>query len=128
MAVKEYSLKKDGEVKLSEHFKVKEFKCKDGSDLILISDELVKLLEKIRAHFGRTVRINSSYRTPAYNKAVGGSPKSQHMLGTAADIQVSGVNPADVYKYCDGIVTGGCGKYKTFTHVDVRKSKARWNG
>lgn len=126
--VKEYSLKRDGEKLLSPHFKVKEFKCKDGSDKILISDELIKLLEKIRGHFNRTLRINSGYRTVAYNKKVGGSPRSQHLLGTASDIQVSGVSPNEVYKYCDSIVTGGCGKYSAFTHVDVRKNKARWNG
>jgi len=126
--VKEYSLKRDGEKYLSEHFKVKEFKCKDGSDKILVSDSLIKLLEKIRGHFGRTIRVSSGYRTVSYNARVKGSPKSQHLYGTAADIQVSGIHPNEVYKYCDSIVTGGCGKYNTFTHVDVRKNKARWVG
>lgn len=44
MAIKTYSLKKNGTVKLSNNFRVREFRCKNGSDKILIADELVKLL------------------------------------------------------------------------------------
>lgn len=58
MGVKTYSVKTDGSKKLSENFKVSEFKCNDGSDKVLISDELVTLLQKIRDHFGAAVVIN----------------------------------------------------------------------
>ena len=40
MAIKAYSLAKDGNKKLSANFAVKEFRCKDGSDPIFIDDEL----------------------------------------------------------------------------------------
>ena len=59
---KKYSKAKDGNKQLSTNFKVREFACKDGSDAILIDDELVKLLQKIRDHFGKPVVINSAYR------------------------------------------------------------------
>jgi hypothetical protein len=43
MSVKTYSLKKDGEKNITKNFKVKEFKCNDGSDKILISTETVNI-------------------------------------------------------------------------------------
>ena len=73
MSVKTYSLAKDGDKQLTENFKVREFRCKDGSDKILIDDNLPKLLQTIRDAFGKPITINSAYRTPAYNKKVGGA-------------------------------------------------------
>ena len=128
--VKVYSLAKDGSKQLSAHFKVREFACSDGSDAVFISPELVEILEKIRAHFGRPVHINSAYRTPAKNKAVGGAAQSQHMYGLAADITIQGVTPSQIASYAETLLpgTGGIGIYKSFCHVDVRKTKSRWNG
>ena len=125
--VKGYSLAKDGDKSITKNFKVREFKCKDGSDVIFIADELVNVLQKVRDHFGKAVTINSAYRTPTYNKKVGGATYSQHCYGTAADIVVSGVSPNAVYAYVDSILSkGGVGKYPTFTHVDVREVRTRF--
>jgi uncharacterized protein YcbK (DUF882 family) len=128
--VKAYSKKKDGNKKLSTNFKVKEFACTDGSDPIFISPELVVVLQKIRNHFGKSVTITSAYRTPTKNKAVGGETYSQHLYGMAADIKVNGVTPKKVAQYAEKILVngGGIGIYATFTHIDVRDTKARWNG
>lgn len=52
----------------------------------------VHVLEPLRAHFGRPVRVNSGYRSPALNRAVGGARNSQHVTGEAADIEVDGVS------------------------------------
>ena len=127
--VKTYSVKKDGNTYLAENFKVKEFACNDGSDTVLISDELVDLLQKIRDHFGVAVTINSGYRTSTYNKKVGGVSNSQHVKGTAADIVVKGIDPLTVGQYVEYIMPdhGGIGVYQTFTHVDVRTSRSRWD-
>ena len=54
MAIKQYSLKKDGKTYLAPCFQVKEFACR-ASDTILIDDELVVLLQCIREHFGAKV-------------------------------------------------------------------------
>ena len=92
MSVKTYSLKNDGSRYLSAHFRVREFRCKDGSDKILISQELVEMLEKLRTKLAEKlggevcIDINSGYRTKAHNKAIGGSATSKHCLGKAADI------------------------------------------
>lgn len=129
-SVKVYSKAKDGEKKLSANFKVREFACSDGSDPVFISPELVEVLQKIRDHFKKPVTINSGYRTVGKNKAVGGAAYSQHLYGTAADIQVKGVAPKAVCAFAETLLpnTGGIGLYPTFSHVDVREVKSRWNG
>lgn len=128
--VKAYSKSKDGTKYLSKNFRVKEFACQDGSDPIFISPELVEVLQKIRSHFGKPVNINSAYRTAKHNKAVGGATYSEHLYGAAADLQVTGVKPADVYAYAETLLpnTGGLGLYSWGVHVDVRAVKSRWKG
>lgn len=125
-----YSKAKEGNTKLSANFKVKEFACNDGSDVVFIAPDLVAILQKIRNHFGKAVVINSGYRTPDYNKKVGGATQSQHLYGTATDIRISGVKPKDIASYVETLMpnTGGIGIYSNFVHVDVRKTKSRWNG
>ena len=128
--LKVYSKSKDGNKKVSTNFRVKEFACTDGSDPIFIDSDLVNVLQNIRSHFGKSVTITSAYRTPTKNKAVGGATYSQHLYGKAADIKVSGVSPKKVAKYAETLLQnkGGIGIYATFTHVDVRSTKSRWNG
>lgn len=128
--IKAYSKKKDGNKKLSTNFRVKEFACTDGSDPIFIDSDLVNVLQKIRSHFGKSVTITSAYRTPGKNKAVGGQAYSQHLYGRAADIKVKGVAPKKVAQYAETLLKnkGGIGTYSTFTHIDVRTTKARWKG
>lgn len=58
--VKTYSVKTDGNMKLSANFVVKEFQCKDGTDQVLIDLDLVKLLQAIRDKMGATITINSA--------------------------------------------------------------------
>ena len=129
MTIKSFSRAKDGEKKLSTNFRVKEFACTDGSDPIFIDTELVTVLQKIREHFGKPVTITSAYRTPSRNKEVGGTTYSQHLYGKAADIKISGVTPKKVADYAETLLdNGGIGIYNTFTHIDVRSTKSRWQG
>ena len=126
-----YSLAAESERQITPHFKVREFACSDGSDPVFISQPLAELLENIRVHFGKPVHINSGYRTVSYNKTVSGSSStSQHCSGLAADIRVEGVSPDRVADYAEQLLGdhGGVGRYKTFTHVDVRANKSRWKG
>lgn len=136
MSVITYSMKRDWNKKLSGHFSVYEFACNDKSDKVLIDTELVSILEQVRAHFGKPVNINSAYRTPAYNISIGGSSKSQHCLGTAADIWIKGVDPIRIVLYVSSLPyfakSGGIGYYSRavltsgFVHVDVRTTRSRW--
>lgn len=125
-----YSKAKEGNVKLSKNFTVKEFACSDGTDTVFISLALVNLLQKIRNHFGKAVIINSAYRTEAHNKSIGGATYSQHKYGLAADIHINGVAPKEIAAYVETLMpsSGGIGIYKSFVHVDVRQVKSRWNG
>ena len=137
MAIKQYSLKADGAKQLSPAFRVREFRCRDGSDAIMIDQTLVVLLQAIREHFGRPITITSGYRTAAHNAAVGGAKSSQHLLGRAADIQVADTPVEDVAAYAESLMPawGGVGRYpvkagraKGWVHVDTRPNKSRWVG
>lgn len=127
--VRVYSKAKDGNTKLSKNFKVSEFACHDGTDTIFISSLLVSVLQNIRDHYGKAVHINSAYRTEAHN-AKDGAPYSQHKYGLAADIHIDGVKPKELAAYVETLLpsSGGIGIYDTFVHVDVRRTKSRWNG
>ena len=116
------------------YFKRSEFACKCGKYCngfpVEPNEKLVETLETIREHFGVPVTVSSGIRCKTHNTNVGGVSNSQHMEGTAADIVVKGVPVSEVVKYAETLMpkTGGIGTYKTFTHIDVRSVKARWNG
>ena len=135
MAIKQYSLKADGAKQLSPSFRVREFRCRDGSDVVMIDESLVMLLQCIREHFGKPITITSGYRTGTHNTAVGGSKSSQHLLGKAADIQVADTTVEAVAAYAESLMPdwGGVGRYPVkagrtqgWVHVDTRPNKSRW--
>lgn len=112
----------------SKYFLDKEFVCKCGCGTGGINPALLPILDDVREKFGVTT-VNSGVRCAKHNKAVGGAPKSQHVLKNAADIKVRGVKPEVVHaylikKYPDSL---GIGLYNSFVHVDVRPWKARWD-
>lgn len=57
---------------------------------------LAQLLEQVRKVVGKPVLVNSAYRSKQVNDAVGSRDTSQHRIGCAADIRVSGMNPDQV--------------------------------
>lgn len=143
-------------MKLSPHFSLHEWHC-HGDDTPYPAEwietrlqRLVPLLEAIRTLCGdRMITITSGYRTPAYNRQVGGARNSQHVLGRAADIVVKGLSARQVQQRILAARTsglsdtplcaededlaallGGLGCYRSFTHVDVREvgQLVRWNG
>lgn len=127
MAVKTYSLKKDGNKNLSENFRVREFRSRDGADKILIDEKLVTLLQKMRDKFG-VVSISSAYRTASYNRKVGGVSNSQHLYGLAADVTIADSSRLlEAAQYAEKIGFKGVGlddKYQKFLHLDTRKNKS----
>ena len=135
MATKQYSLAKDGAKQLAPGFRVRVFRCRDGSDTIMIDQTLAVLLQAIREHFNKPITITSGYRTAAHNKSVGGAKSSQHLLGKAADIQVADTTVEAVAAYAESLMPdwGGVGRYpvkagrtKGWVHVDTRPNKSRW--
>lgn len=57
------------------------------------------VLQKVRDHFGKGVKVNSGFRHPDVNGAVGGSKTSDHCKGMAADIEIPGVANADLAEW-----------------------------
>lgn len=125
------------------HISWKELACKDEGKTPYPSQfvcdgrliELIVVFERIRQHFGsKSITINSAYRTVQYNKKVGGSPKSQHLLGRALDLQPPGNMPVrgfynELQDNAAWLGIKGLGRYKTFVHIDIRKSDKliTWN-
>lgn len=57
-----------------------------GDVKVRLSTLAEKILDPLRERYGKPIRVNSGYRSPILNKAVGGTPTSQHLRGEAADI------------------------------------------
>lgn len=116
-------------MKLSKYFDRDEFECGCGCGYDTVDSELLDVLEDVRVRFDAPVIINSACRCTTHNDYVGGKPSSQHLKGRAADIAVKGVDPTEVYQYLSMKYPNeyGLGKYKTFTHIDTRNFKARWD-
>lgn len=117
-------------MKLSAHFDSKEFACKDGCGYDEPDKKLVDALEVLRSKAGdKPLIINSACRCQTHNKAVKGSPNSQHLKGKAADVRPpTGMTTAKFAEIAEQTgLFGGVGIYNTFVHVDVRKGKARWD-
>jgi uncharacterized protein YcbK (DUF882 family) len=58
-----------------------------------------KVLQPVREHYGKSVKVNSGYRAPEVNASVGGSKTSDHCKGQAADIEIVGIANGDLAKY-----------------------------
>ena len=81
-----------------------------------------------------SVLVNSWYRSTTYNHIIGGVPRSMHLTCGAADVTKVGFTPdevADILERHPDSDQFGIGRYRTFTHIDVRgmigrEAPARW--
>ena len=123
-------------MKLTNNFSMDEFECKCGCIMPEFVkknvQELAENLQVIRDAYGK-IDLTNSYRCKDHNADVGGSVNSQHLKGKAADIKSSDINPEDMAAIvddlmkCENFKLGGVGIYNTFTHVDIRGTRARWS-
>lgn len=117
-------------MQLSKKFQDDEFKCHCCNE-IKIDPKLIDVLQMIRDITERPIKINSGYRCPTHNKKIGGSPKSQHLLGKAADIVIKGLSVKQMYqvlvpfhkKYFAGL---GIYPEQGFIHIDTRDEPTIW--
>lgn len=89
--IQTFSYAKSGNVQLTAHFSLKEFRSKDGADEIVICPDLLNcclepLFSKMNA---KAINITSGYRSIAHSKAVGGAgARDNHHMGMAVDVKV----------------------------------------
>ena len=109
-----------------------EFSSKDGRDSpypMVVKMSLLDLCNEIRSAFGKPILVNSGYRSPEHNRAVGGVENSYHVQGLAADLRPR--DPRDLprlQQIADRVnIYGGVGFYDSFVHVDARGRRARWD-
>lgn len=120
----------------SQHFSLSEFNSKDG---VVVPknyrgniQQLMNQLEALRTELGTPIFINSGYRSPAHNAAVGGVRNSYHTKGMAADIRTFIHSPSQIKAAIERLIAagkmkqGGVGLYPTFVHYDFRGTKSRW--
>ena len=91
----------------------------------------IRVLDDLRDELRAPVVISSTYRAPAYNRAVRGKKDSRHLLFDAVDFSVRGVPPSRAAAVLiqwrnDGRFRGGVGIYPRFVHVDTRGTNATW--
>lgn len=130
-------------MKVSQHFARSEFDCHDGTQVPDIYWANLKalcdgVLEPIRASSG-PLAVISGYRSPEYNRAVGGVGRSNHMTATAADVRPMEIGVNELHQMILSLhragslpALGGLGLYPTWIHVDTLKSAdghlRRWTG
>lgn len=130
--------------RLSTHFTVEEFDCHDGTKVMARDYNGLEYLcrtylEPLRKKYG-AVKVNSGFRTRAYNARIGGASQSYHVYtmhngnDQAADITCRHGGPRDWHRTLNWLRAthrggrGGLGLYPTFVHVDIRDYKADWRG
>lgn len=120
----------------SVYFSPQEVACR-GSGLVLLtpaSIDALKRLDDLRRAMGHPLIVNSGYRSPAHNAAVGGAKASKHMQGIAFDISMANVDPHRFEVEARKLGFNGIGIYppqkpsgaRNFIHVDTRSD--RWRG
>jgi uncharacterized protein YcbK (DUF882 family) len=105
--------------KLSRSFTLGELASKDGADIVIVHPALLIGLQALRDVLNKPIKINSGFRSPEHNKAIGGASNSLHTLGLAADVVVEGVTPIHIASIARDLGFGGVKAYPTFTHIDV---------
>lgn len=130
--------------KLSPSFSLQEFACHSGEavphELVPnVADLVIGVLQPLRDKWGALI-VLSGYRSPAYNRKIGGALKSTHMTAMAADIRP--IKLADVNELAAVVeemlnagklpALGGYGKYVSWLHLDIRHASdghlRRWFG
>ena len=124
--------------KLSKHFSQSEFECRCGCGCeVVVSSDLLELLEEIRVSVRAPLRITSGARCKKHNASVGGAKESWHVPRDntlyAADVtywhsrSIDTLGIFQLYALADVGHASGLGIYPGWIHVDQRPTKrARW--
>lgn len=119
-------------MKISKNFELSEFIKSDTAtrkgiandpgvgEVKAIENLVINLLQPLREVYGKRMVINSGYRCPELNKAVGGVPTSQHVKGEAADVACE--HPAYLVECLkkSGLDFDQCIQYSSFVHLSLK--------
>lgn len=110
-------------------FSPEEIACR-GTGKLLVDPRAMDMLQALRDRIGKPMIVNSGYRSPEHNRAVGGAARSKHMEGIAFDVRMDNHDPQAFMAAAREIGFKGIGEYPDlgFTHIDARETPAHWAG
>jgi hypothetical protein len=111
-------------------FSPREIACK-GTGQLVLDDQALDKLQKLRDALGKPLILTSAYRSPAHNKKVGGAKNSRHMQGDAFDVMMTNHDPYAFESAARNVGFTGFGFYQKsgFMHIDTGPERSwgkRW--
>ncbi|MEM9784294.1 MAG: D-Ala-D-Ala carboxypeptidase family metallohydrolase [Pseudomonadota bacterium] len=104
-------------------FRPWEIAC-NGTGAILVVPPALFALQRLRADLAAPVALNSAYRSPSHNRAVGGATWSKHLMGIAFDVKDStAYSREDLIAAARRAGFTGFGNYPTFLHIDLGRPR-----
>ena len=122
----------DTNIFVTQNFRLREFACNDGTavpeHLIPHVRLVAEQLQIVRNYYNKPILITSAYRTPKYNRSVGGATKSMHLLALAVDTKpMWHISIDEYYKtMLELTIFKGYGIGNTFLHTDLRDTYTIW--
>jgi len=102
------------------NFSAQEIACR-GDGTIRINEPALDKLQALRDRLGTPLIVHSAYRSPAYNRQVGGAEHSMHLQGAAFDISMANHDPVAFEAAARAVGFTGFGFYprQNFMHIDI---------
>lgn len=110
----------------SKFFSSEELKChcnREDCNAFNLLPKFIEILDDIRDTYGIPLPVNSAARCEFWNKHIGGSPRSQHLIGKAVDIVVENKNIKKFILLCKSRGIKGVGIGNGWVHIDIRDSR-----
>ncbi len=106
------------------NFSPEEIACR-GDGRLRINEPALDRLQALRDRLGVPLIVNSAYRTPNYNRQVGGAKHSMHLQGAAFDISMANHDPVDFEAAACDVGFTGFGFYprQNFMHIDIGRAR-----
>lgn len=107
---------------ISQHFTREEFECPCCHSAPM-DPVFIVTVDNVRRKADMPMHVNSGYRCPAHNKAIGGKPDSSHLRGNAGDFRAE--DSITRHKIVNAAILCGVtriGIGKTFVHLDTDKT------
>lgn len=122
MNVKTYNVETEKNLHITPNITVWELRSRDGYKIVKQDYVVVCHAQYAREVYGRAFNINSAFRTASWNKKVGGTSNSKHLISCAIDGWISGVKQQDLANlfYSMGLIRVGV--YSDFVHFDTARS------